>query len=99
MEIAKICQWVNNLPYVMLCVTVSANETITVCVIERIEGDVTGDFDKGFGVFVKLSLSFGLSQLIDDSIVTMLHFSTTCSILKYKIKRKGFSLSDHPGNY
>jgi hypothetical protein len=44
--------------YVISCVTVSANETITVCVMFLIDGDVPGDFDKGFGVLLNVSLSF-----------------------------------------
>lgn len=66
----------------MLCVTVSAKETITVCVIARIDGDVPGDFDKGTGVFVKFPLSLALSRTTDVPIVTRPHFSTTCSIPK-----------------
>lgn len=86
------CQSVeqHNLPYVILCVTVSAKETITVCVMARIEGDVPGDLDKGIGVLVKFPLSLGLSRTTDVSIVTRSHFSTTCSILRRNDKRKMF---------
>lgn len=41
----------------MSWVTVSAKDTITVWVKERIDGDAPGDFDIGTGVFVKNSAS------------------------------------------
>lgn len=41
----------------MSCLTVSAKDTITVCVMVRIDGEVAGDLDNGTGVFEKFALS------------------------------------------
>lgn len=50
-----------NSPYVISCVTVSSKETITVWVMDRIDGEKLGDLEIGTGVLWKLALSLPCS--------------------------------------